>query len=275
MNKFACRYAIVQFMPYAETGEFANVGVILVCPKTGYFGFKLQTRRYGRITAFFNELEGRIYTKAIHAFGIELLRIKDVVLQSSQQSNSAQFIRDTFVNLVHPREALIRFGDARSLLTMSPEQGLADLFKHYVERDFATQEYIEKKIETQLNRLLKGLTLSAPFKQERIGDDEIYANFPLVQKQEGQINKIIKPFNLSQAEPNDIYSHGDSWIQKIKRLHKRSFLPEQILFAVATPPIGEAKRYAAYQEICNELRGQEIEVIPSNQENAIAAFALN
>ena len=42
MNKFAYRYAIVQFQPYSETGEFANVGVVLVCPETGFFDFKLQ-----------------------------------------------------------------------------------------------------------------------------------------------------------------------------------------------------------------------------------------
>lgn len=32
MNKLACQYAVVRFLPYAETGEFANVGVALACP---------------------------------------------------------------------------------------------------------------------------------------------------------------------------------------------------------------------------------------------------
>ena len=53
MNKLACRYAILKFLPYTETGEFANVGVVLACPATGFFGFKLETRRYARFTDFF------------------------------------------------------------------------------------------------------------------------------------------------------------------------------------------------------------------------------
>ena len=35
MKPLACRYAIVQFMPYAETGEFANVGVVLCLSADG------------------------------------------------------------------------------------------------------------------------------------------------------------------------------------------------------------------------------------------------
>jgi hypothetical protein len=60
MKKFACRYAVVQFVPYSETGEFANVGVVLICPETGYFGFQLQTRKYARVTAFFDELKSPV-----------------------------------------------------------------------------------------------------------------------------------------------------------------------------------------------------------------------
>lgn len=37
MNKLAMRFTVVRFMPYIETREFANVGIILICPKTGFF----------------------------------------------------------------------------------------------------------------------------------------------------------------------------------------------------------------------------------------------
>ena len=69
MKKIACRYAIIQFMPYTETGEFANVGVVLACPETGYFDFKLQTKRYARITAFFNELDAKSLPRCNQANG--------------------------------------------------------------------------------------------------------------------------------------------------------------------------------------------------------------
>lgn len=67
MNKVACQYAIVRFAPYVETGEFANVGVLMVAPRQPYFGFKLETRRHGRITRFFEELEPKFYREALRA----------------------------------------------------------------------------------------------------------------------------------------------------------------------------------------------------------------
>ncbi len=41
MKQFVCNYAPVRFLPYRETGEFVNVGVVLHCPQTDFFGFRL------------------------------------------------------------------------------------------------------------------------------------------------------------------------------------------------------------------------------------------
>lgn len=60
MNRIGCRYAIVRFLPYAETQEFANVGIVLACPETGYFGFRLEIRHTRRFTDFFKELCPRV-----------------------------------------------------------------------------------------------------------------------------------------------------------------------------------------------------------------------
>ncbi|MGM0927683.1 MAG: DUF3037 domain-containing protein [Pseudomonadota bacterium] len=32
MKRIACQYVILRFMPYVETGEFANVGVVMIPP---------------------------------------------------------------------------------------------------------------------------------------------------------------------------------------------------------------------------------------------------
>jgi hypothetical protein len=270
MNKLACRYAIVQFMPFVETGEFANVGIVLVCPKSGYFGYQLQTRKYGRITAFFDELQGRIYTESVRAFGQELERIHAFLL-AQPESDRTDIIRDTFEHLVHPREAMLRFGEPRAILVDAPEQAVDELFRHYVERDFATPEYVEKTIERRLHTLLKGLHLS--FRPERVGNDEIHATFPLVQMRDDVPAKIIKPFNLAQDEPNSIYEHGGHWAQKIARMRRRNLLPEHLLFAVAAPLENDLKRHAAFVEICSELREQNVIVAAANEENRIVEFA--
>ena len=61
MNRLACQYTIIRFLPYAETGEFANVGIVLACPETGLLDARLMpTKKTGRITGFFEQLDKQI-----------------------------------------------------------------------------------------------------------------------------------------------------------------------------------------------------------------------
>jgi len=273
MKKFACRYAIVQFVPFSETGEFANVGIVLACPETGFFDFKLQSRRYARITAFFEELNADVYRQAIRAIQTELERIQLAVIQLPAGPERADAIRQLLTGLAHPREAMVRFGAVRPILVDEPKAELVNLFEHYVERAFATPEYVEHTMAKRIQTLLDGIALPAPFKSERIGDDQIHATFPLVQRRGDLVTKVIKPFNLAQDEPNRIFDHGDAWLQKIRRLRKRNLLPHDVLFAVAQPPQADAKRFGAYTEICAELLQAGVTVVDGQEDPKILAFA--
>ncbi len=51
-HKTICNYAVIRFLPYPETEEFVNVGVILACPETRTIDYMLETRRRDRITGF-------------------------------------------------------------------------------------------------------------------------------------------------------------------------------------------------------------------------------
>lgn len=272
MNKLACRYAVVQFMPHAETGEFVNIGIVLACPQTGYFGYKLQTRKHKRVTDFFDELPPEMYRAAVRVIGDELQRVQ--ALLGANRSEMAERTRAFFDRATHPREALIKFGTVRVLLAESPERELARLYLHYVDRDFATREYVEVEMARRLGNLLKTLDLQAPFKPQRIGDDEVHANFPLVQQRGTQVIKVIKPLNLNKQEPNAIYDHGDAWIQKIKRLRSRNLLPEDLLFALAAPPADDSKRWAAFEDIRNELIRLDALTVDEAARDSIVRFAI-
>jgi len=273
MKLFACRYATVQFAPYSETGEFANIGIVIACPETGYFAFKLQTKRYARITAFFNELKADVYRTALKVMETELERIQCLTIEFPAAPARANQIRDLISALTHPREAMMRFGPLRPILTQDPAEQLIKLFEHYVDHAFVTPEYVEHSITKRIQTLLERVSLPAPFKSERIGDDQIHANFPLVQRMDGHLTKIIKPFNLSQNEPNSIFDHGDKWLQKVRRLRKRNLLPCDILFALAAPPQSDATRFAAYTEIRTELAQANVRLVEQQHEAEILMFA--
>lgn len=272
MKQLACRYAVVQFMPYTETGEFANVGVVLMCAQTGYFGFKLQTRKHKRVTDFFDELPRDVYLRAVQGIGNELKRVATIA-EASRTQGRPDFLRDVFEGLVHPREAIIRFSKPRVVLTDDPAQELARKFDHYVDRAFATPEYVEHEIERRIKALLNTLDLARPFRPARVGDDEVYARFPLVQQRGEAIAKIIKPFNLNQDEPMGIYDHGGAWLMRVQRLRKRNLLPHDVLFAVRGPAPSDLKRYAAFEEICGELRGEDVLMVDEAAQDRITAFA--
>lgn len=273
MRLVACRYAVVQFAPYRETGEFANAGVVMMCPESGYFSFKLQTRRTKRITDFFDELPRSFYVRAVKAMEEELLRVADVV-NKAPSAGRAEYLRQVFDSLIHPREALVRFSASRAVMTADPAAELARQFEHCVERAFATPEYVEKAMEKRIKHLLDALQLPAPFAPLRVGDDAFYANFPLVQQQGEALTKIIKPFRLNQDEPVDIYEHGDAWLQKIKRLRNRNLLPDDVLFAVKAPPLADAKRHAAFREICGDLIKLDVQTVDEDADREITDFAL-
>jgi hypothetical protein len=273
MKQIACRYAIIQFMPYSETSEFANIGVVLVCPETGQFEFKLKNKRYARITAFFNELNANIYLASVGAIQKELERIQRITMGLPASTERAAQVRTLLEALTHPREAMIRFSLVRPILTRDVGALVAKLFDHYVERDFATPEYVELNITRRIQTLLSEIPLPAPFKSERIGDEQIHASFPLVQRLNDKVSKIIKPFNLAQDEANKIFDHGDSWLQKVRRLRKRDLLPREVLFAIASPPESDVKRFGAYREICIELEQADIIVVGKGHESRILEFA--
>lgn len=273
MNKFACRYAVVQFVPYRETGEFANVGVVLMCPQTGYFDFQLQTRKYKRVTDFFDELPRHVFLRAVQIMRSELQRVAKLVADAPTIER-ADYLRQVFDSLIHPRESMVRFSAPRAVLADEPAQELVRQFDYYVDRAFATPEYVEQAIEKRLRALLGTLDLPQPFRPARVGDDEVYARFPLVQQRGDSVAKIIKPFNLNQSEPMGIFDHGDAWLQKVRRLRKRNLLPTSVLFAVVGPPPTDVSRHAAFLEICSELRAQDVIAVSEAEQVQIADFAL-
>lgn len=277
MSLFACRYAVVQFLPYAETGEFANVGVVLLCPDTGYFGFRLQTpRRTRRITGFFERLDRSIYSRSLEVFQQELQRVDRLLENEIFPRADNDAARQLFTALTHPREAIIRFGPARAIMTTAPEKELEALFGRYVEHEFATPEHREEVLEKRIGQLLRNLPLSRPFQAHTLGNDETRARFPFVLMENGRAIKAIKPLFLAQDEPHKIFEHADFWLPKMRRLQARGLLPEATLISTEAPlpDADDDKRFKAFIEVRDELIGLNLLTIPAENDAEIQHFAM-
>lgn len=270
MNRVPCQYAILRFLPYAETGEFANVGVVLACPARGYFGFRLMpTRRTGRIHGFFEQLELRIYRDALKYMGEELERLR--VMAANAGDKDA--VRQLFIGLVHPREALLRFGDTRVVMAKDPEATLQTLFARYVERDFAGKDYHDKLLERGVRELLRKAQLRAYFNEADIGNKDLRLPVPFAHVRNGRVQLAIKPFDLAKGEASKVFDAGGRLVDRVYRLKKHELLPQKVLVAVNAPVTMDRRVRAAVEEIEADLRNAGIVVTGVDNGDAITRFA--
>lgn len=269
--KYACQYAIVRFMPFVETGEFANVGIVLMCQEAGYFDFQL-LGRVRRITAFFDQLQPRIYKEARSDLATELRRIKTMMEPLHYiNDRSARFL---FQELIRPREVMLRFDAPRVVLTDNPVKKLEELFNFYIERDFVTPEYIEKQLEKNVRLLLNEAHLKDLYKEGHAQHGAFNARFPFAHhSKDGRILKAIKPLHLAHANPAHAYEHGWTWVGKFRQLKKFNALPNDILIAAQAPAEGNTEALTVFQEVRSDFNDLNIELVSLSDTQRIKEFA--
>lgn len=275
MNKITCQYAIVRFAPFIETGEFANVGIVLIADKKRFFGFQLEAKKYTRITHFFDKLEANVYLTTIKNIQKELERATEILNQHGfdkrNTTNDVNFARGLFNEIIRPRETIIKFGKMRTVLTDDPEKTLKELFRYYVHQDFVDKEYQEALLVKGVRKLLVDANAAKRFKQAKIGNDVYHANFPFVEKNTENNIKIIKPLYLGHDDPSKIYDHGATWMNKVTRLRDLNLLNGNVLFTVQGPR-GNDNRMNAFKDITDTLRKNDIDVVAFDKKQEIIEF---
>lgn len=269
MKGLVCNYAIARFLPYRETGEFVNVGVVVACPERGSIHFRFENRKYKRITAFFPELDMDVYWAAQRAVQTDLERLStgffDIFGQPGYGAEQERQCISAFREIVRPRESLFRFSEPGTLFAQSPELAVANLFQRFVERQFAkTREYQEVVMRERLAGFLQDWQLADAYQRDKtVGNDEYHVNMPFVHYGAPDIvQKAIKPLDLDRTEPSDIYRHGDNWIAVTRRLKLIERMPKQLVFAVRTPAKSNDKKAHAADDIRAGLQSVGAIVVP-------------
>lgn len=276
--KHACRYAIVRFMPYPETSEFANVGIVLMSPTAKFFGFQMLGRSARRITDFFDQLEPKTFRVARQLFEIELTRIQQLVEHSfaghGLNSNEYRYVDSVFNDLLRPQEAMMYLADARGIIVENPAEKLGELFDHYVARDFVEKPNHERDLERRVQQILKLGALTSHYKKMEIGNDDYHTRFPFVQiDQDLKPIRVIKAINLAHADATKLFDHGWDWVGKVKMLKKADILPREVLFAAQRPIENFGPRASAYAEVKHELERYDVQVGSADDEKLILDFA--
>lgn len=277
MTQTACQYAIVRFAPFAETGEFANVGIVLLAADAGYLGFELETRRHARITKFFDGVDARHYKAAVAALEAELARARDMLLAKGfghrMEPAGRPLAQDVFGEITRTRESIIRFSEPRVVLAEQPQAKLHDLFAHYVRRDFITRQY-QKNLESSIRTWLRQANLQQRFTEAAVGDDTYAIKFPFVEMKRNDPVKVIKPLHLDQDDSTRIIDQAGFWASRIHTLRQRNKLPRHVMFAVGGPEQGaDNVRVEAFHDALQRLEGACIDVAQADDRDRVVAFA--
>lgn len=111
--KHICNYAVLRYLPYPETGEFVNVGVVAHDVNDGWCGHAGDAQDVKRVTQFFPGVAAEDYQRQRLAMVAELERVCTLVQATADQ----RLAKSIFQELVRPRESVFRFGEMRTAMT--------------------------------------------------------------------------------------------------------------------------------------------------------------
>ena len=259
MNRQVCKYSIICFQPFVETGEFANIGIVLYAPNSNQLLFKLlSAKECGRITEFFKPLKREIYTETIQIIRAELERIQELVKQPAMASVNL------YDELIRPREGIIRFSQNRVLFGVNLQKKLEELFGHYVQHSFAHKEEHEEEMRKRVRALLTEQDMIETFKDGVLGDEKKYSvRLPFVNKQK---KTAIKPIHFTHPDSNKLIEHGLSWLGKVQQLDRYGFVSaDKVMFVYRPPGTSKGSLFEAFSDIRNQIEESGILMIPIDQ----------
>ena len=263
------QYAVVRFMPFMETREFANIGVVLIAPKTGKFLFKLAPKRFGRVTKFFDDLDGKLYQNAIDTFQGELNRIQHYCIANGIRGKE---LVDYFSELTRHRESVLHFGNIGRMMGETDLVELENLYKRFVARDFVNDEYREQQMVKVLKKTFDK-ELDLKFTKQNLKAGVLDIPMPLVH-QGVKGYKVIKPLAFEQKTPLKAYEHGIHWMKRVEILiQKRVVLADNALFTVEKPISEKTDMVQIYDDIVGEIKQLGVKVDQFSNMDRILQFA--
>lgn len=264
-----CLYSIIRFMPFAETEEFANVGIILCAPKQGQIFYRLAKGNDARVKAFFRD--ERIYPAAKDALVAELQFTQDNLSCFAGPEKISTF----FHSFVSTRESIFQFSDARVIMAENPVAMLENLYDRYINHTDYTPERREDILARELkNRFDTYSELKRTFRKEMIGGEFAKFTMPLVASVDGVALCSIKPLVFDQSDTSKMMEHCDKWAARVTRASDEGLLSlNGVLFPVAGPIKPSIRAKNAIEKIVKTFTGHNISCVDHSDEQSIIKFA--
>jgi hypothetical protein len=252
------RYSIIRFRPFAETGEFANIGVLVTHVSSGQTTFRLAAKRFGRVKHFFDGAY-ESYRRANGYIRKELERaVRDMPLLNDAND---QFF---YENFSRERESSTIFSAPRIMKATESLQEVADiLYDRYIGRNFEVTENVEASLAKNIRENLRARGI-LHFKTLRLDDDVVPIILPLAHRADEIYG--IKPLAFPQKSPLSILDHGSNWkIRFNYLLDKGKLKPHNVLLALAPPKNFDSSFHEAYEIVKSDLGNLPFNIVVADQ----------
>ena len=241
----------IHFRPYAETGEFACIGVVMYSLVTGYFDYRLsigrQFRRVKtRISSFFPEIPTTIFRNSQEYIETELKKVKKLSCERDLFLSPELAIR----NLCRDRENVICFGPSSVLSCDDPRAAIENLFDKIVMRGFVdvAQAYV-RKMEISIKEKFEKASIK--FRREEIPLKYEGARVVLPFYFGEKVDKrAIKPMDMRKSVP-EVIADSLKW-----KFHARSIQEMRSGISILCPTRYPDKGTAAYDAV-NDIIGHD------------------
>lgn len=277
---YNCHYSIIRFSPFVETGEFANIGILLVCPEYGFLDYRVETRRLARVTRFFDPIDANFVRETIRAIDHELHRMKHslgrVLLGQPRfkfgETDPSEIL---FREMARRKEGVIKFGNVRSARTNSPSNEVSRLFEFYVMKSFVSEKTREEVLETKVRDVLISQNSINKFRRVELDDGVYRKSFPFVDMRDEIACRVIKPLYLGQERSTAMIDHAWKWSMAIERFKRSKKIVGDVLFPIEGPTEGGLKHKRAYAEAKGLIHGAGIKTTPIEELDGVEEFSFN
>lgn len=144
----ACNYALLRFRPYADGGEFANVGIVMWSEPAGFFDYCCDARCQERVRAFFPRLDITVFERALREMAGEIDRVGRRIANAASPRftpaphtpMAAQYVetlrtpqpKQMYQELIRMREGMLTFGPDATAMTEDPKALMAQLIARHL-----------------------------------------------------------------------------------------------------------------------------------------------
>lgn len=264
--KYACLYSIVRFAPFAETEEFANIGIVLTAPSVARMEYRLARKNFGRVNRFFECQD--LFAKAMEVAETELEQVKAFTYGAMETQ-----IVSHFRFLTEAKETLIRFSPMRPIMVTDFTATLNELYGRYIDRQVDGQPRCEEKMVKEIRQLFKNVEINSFHDGTLIGE-LARLHLPLVHRTEDSV-AAIKPLAFDQTEPSGILAHCDEWLAKLERAAEEDLIQYDNVLIPIVFPLSETpeRNKKAAQKATDSIDKRGILWVDMSQHAKITDFA--